>query len=329
MAFATLLGGVAILLWIAFAGYAVYGVVQGTIRGKQKAISLSTAVVLLVLAIVASALSSSIVVIDAGEVGVVFNSFSGTSETPLHPGMHVVIPYINEVYRYSIREQIYTMSLAVAEGPVVGDDSLWSPTIEGLQVGIDSSTRYALDPRTAPYVHNTFRDTYVPVLIRPAIRSVVRHYVSQNSVTDIYGPKRREIQQSIEENLRARFEAEGFLLLSFDIRNVNFTEQYRAAIEQKQIAQQQSEQMQYTLQREEQEADRRRVEAEGIKDAAIITAEGDAESLRLISDALEQNTDLLTYRYIEKLAPNISVMMVPSGNPFILDLGQVRNELTP
>ena len=329
MAFATFLGGIAILLWLGFAGYVIYGLIQGTVKGKTKAISVSTVVVLLVLALLATTLSSSIVVVGAGEVGVVFNAFSGTKETPLYPGMHVVIPYVNEVYRYSTREQIYTMALASAEGEILGDDSLWSPTIEGLQIGIDSSTRYALDPRKVAYVHNNLRDTYVQVLIRPTIRSVVRHYVSQNSVTDVYGPKRREIQQAIEGDMRARFEDAGFLLLSFDIRNVNFTERYKQAIEQKQIAQQQAEQMQYTLQREEQESERKRVEAKGIKDAVVIKAGGEAEALRLVSEALEQNRDLLTYRYIEKLAPNISVMMVPSDNPFILDLGQVQEQVTP
>jgi len=328
MAFATFLEGVAILLWIALAGYIIYGLIQGTVRGKKKVISASRAIALLVLAILFTTLGNSIVIIDAGEVGVVFNVFTGTKETPLYPGMHVVIPYVNEVYRYSTREQIYTMSLSQAEGEIMGDDSLWSPTKEGLQVGIDSSTRYALDPRKAPYVHNAFRDTYVQVLIRPTIRSIVRHYVSQNTVTDVYGPKRREIQEAIERDMRARFEAEGFLLLSFDIRNVNFTEQYKQAIEQKQIAQQQAEQMQYVLQREQQEAERKRVEAKGIKDAAIIKAEGEAEALRLISQALKENPSLLTYRYIEKLAPNINVMMIPSSNPFILDLSQIQEQIT-
>ena len=329
MTFASFLGGFAILLWLAFAGYVIYGLVQSTVRNKPKAISVSTAAVLLALALVATTLSSSIIVVDAGEVGVVFNSFSGTLEAALDPGMHVVIPYINEVYRYSTREQIYTMSLSGTEGAVLGDDTLWSPTVEGLEVGIDSSTRYALDPRKAPLVHNSYRDTYVEVLIRPTIRSVVRHYVSQNSVTDMYGPRRRDIQQGIEEDMRARFEAEGFLLLSFDIRNVNFTEQYKQAIEQKQIAQQQAEQMQYVLEKEASEAERKRVEAKGAKDAVIIEAEGDAEALRLISKALEENPNLLTYRYIEKLAPNIKVMMVPSSSPFILDLGQLGEGLSP
>ncbi len=326
MIVATLLGGLAAILWVALAGYLVWGVARSAQRpmGQKKTVSVPLAVVILLLAMTASTLSASVVIIDAGEVGVVFSAITGTQDVPLMPGMHFVTPYINSVYRYSTMEQVYTMSKIAAEGQIKGDDSLWSPTREGLQVGIDSSTRYAVNPLKAPLVHNKYRNTYNDVLVRPAIRSIVRLYVSQNNVTDVYGPRRMEIQQGIEKALRERFEPEGLLLLSFDIRNVNFTDEYAKSIEQKQIAQQQAEQMQFVLQKEKQEAERKQVEAEGVKQAAIIRAQGEAESLRLINQALAENPNLLTYRYIEKLAPNINVMLLPSGNPLLLDLNQFK-----
>ncbi len=326
MAFASVLSGVAILFWLALGGYLIWGVVRSVQQplGKKKTISIPGALILLAIAVTCSTLGASIVVIDAGEVGVVFNSFSGTQPEPLMPGMHVIVPYINTVYRYSTMEQVYTMSGIADEAQVARDDSLWSPTEEGLQVGIDSSTRYAIDPRKAAYVHDKYRQTYDTVLIRPAIRSIVRLYVSQNTVTDVYGPKRKEIQTEIETALRERFEEAGFVLLSFDIRNVNFTDEYAKSIEQKQIAQQQAEQMEFVLQKEQQEAERKKVEAEGVKQSAITKAEGEAEALRLVSDALSQNPNLLTYRYIEKLAPNISTILLPSDNPFILDLNGLQ-----
>ena len=330
MVVAGFLGGLAVLLWVALGAYLVWGVMRSVRHplGQKKTISIPIALVILALAVTASTLGSSVVVIDAGEVGVVFNAITGTQDAPLEPGMHFVAPYINTVFRYSTMEQIYTMSKIAAEGQVQGDDSLWSPTKEGLQVGIDSSTRYAVNPLKASLVHNRFRNTYNDVLVRPAIRSIVRLYVSQNTVTDVYGPKRMEIQAEIEKALRERFEPEGITLLSFDIRNVNFTDDYAKSIEQKQIAQQQAEQMQFVLQKEQQEASRKQVEAEGIKQAAIIKAQGDAESLRLVSQALAENPDLLTYRYIDKLAPNISVMLLPSDSPFIMDLTKIK-ELAP
>jgi regulator of protease activity HflC (stomatin/prohibitin superfamily) len=317
-----MLGGFAGLLWVVLLVYVIWVFIDRA-RGGKSRISISTAVSVLLLALATSTLSAGLVVIDASEVGVVFNAFSGTREEPLYPGTHFVIPYVETVYRYSTLEQVYTMSMIHEEGDVMGDDSLWSPTSEGLQVGVDSSTRYKVDPSKAAYIHNNFRKNYVEVLVRPTIRSKVRLFVSQHTVTDVYGPKRTEIQANIEQAIRERFEGEGLLLLSFDIRNVNFTEEYARSIEQKQIAQQQAEQMQFVLQREQQEAERKRVEAKGVKDAAIIKAQGEAESLRLINEQLADNDRLLVYRYIEKLSPNIQVMLLPSGSPFIVDLQQL------
>lgn len=317
-----MLAALAGLLWLALIAYVAWVVFERA-RGGQRKISVSLALTILALALVSSTLGSGLVVVDAGEVGVVFNAFSGTREEPLYPGIHFVIPYVETVYRYSTLEQVYTMSKIHSEGEVLGDDSLWSPTSEGLQVGVDSSTRYKIDPRKAAHIHNNFRNTYAQVLVRPAIRSMVRLYVSQYTVTEVYGPKRVEIQAKMEEAIRSRFEGEGILLLSFDVRNINFTDEYARSIEQKQIAQQQAEQMQFVLQREQQEAERKRVEARGVKDAAVIKAEGEAEALRLINEQLAKNDRLLTYRYIDRLSPNVQVMMLPSGSPFILDPRQL------
>jgi prohibitin 2 len=322
------LGGFAIVLWIILGAYVVQGVVRSAQKplGHKKTVSIPTVALLLVLALVASTVGSSLVIIAPGEVGAVVSSFTGTQPEPLTPGMHFVAPYVNTVVRYSTREQVYTMTKLASEGQVKGDDSLWSPTSEGLQVGVDSSTRYAINPTKVKFVHDTYADGYNEILVRPAIRSIVRLYVSQNTVTDVYGPKRKEIQSAIEAALRTRFEEAGLVLLSFDIRNVNFTDDYAKAIELKQIAQQQAEQMQFVLQKEKQEADRKQVEAEGVKQAQIITAQGEAESLRLVSQALSANPDLLTYRYIDKIAPNISVMFLPSNSPFILDMNQLKGQ---
>jgi regulator of protease activity HflC (stomatin/prohibitin superfamily) len=317
MVIASVLGLFAALCWIGLVGY-IATVLTRRSRHENAKFSISLIVGLIVLATLFSSTSSGLVVIDAGEVGVVFNSFTGTRDTPLDPGIHFITPYVETVYRYSTLEQVYTMSKIASEGQVQGDDSLWSPTLEGLQVGIDSSTRYKINPAKAAFLHNNLRD-YNNIVVRPAIRSIVRLHVSRHTVTDVYGPKRAEIQAAIESDIRTRFEPEGLLLLSFDIRNVNFTDDYSKSIEQKQIAQQQAEQMQFVLDKESKEAERKRVEAGGIKDSAVIKAEGDAQALKLISEALSTNPNLIQYRYIEKLAPNIQVMLVPSNSPFLLD----------
>jgi prohibitin 2 len=323
MFIASFLSGIAVLLWLGLLAYVGYIVIQRS-RGQTSKISVTVAVFILIAAGVVSTLSTSVVIIDAGEAGVVFNVFTGTQPGSLGPGLHFVAPYINQIYRYNIREQVYTMTKNPDQGE---SDSLWSPTIEGLQVGIDSTTRYRVNPAKADVVHNQFRDDYIKILVRPGIRSIVRHHVSQNTVTDIYGPQRAQTQEQITGALSERFDSSGLELLSFDIRNVNFTDDYATAIEQKQIAQQQAEQMQFVLEKEQREAERKIIEAEGVKQAAIAQAQGEAESLRLIDEQIARNKDLLLYRYIEKLSPNIRVMMVPSGNPFILNMDSLQSQV--
>ncbi len=332
MLFSRLFEILGLVFWGGIFLYISWVAVQRSARGRSAPadppkISVTLITVLVLLALASTTAGASLIVIDAGEVGVVFNIFVGTQRETLAPGIHMVAPYVNQVYRYKTVEQAYTMSVLSHEGKVPGDDSLWSPTIEGLQVGIDSTTRYSIDPVKAWQVHNNLRNSYEEVLVRPTIRSIVRLYVSQNSVTDVYGSKRGQIQRDIETAIRTRFEQEGFVLLSFDIRNINFTTDYAKAIEAKQIAQQQAEQMTFVLQKERQEAERKRVEADGLRQATVARAEGDAKALELISEQLARNPNLVNYRYVEKLSDKISVMMLPSGVPFILDMKQLTTTL--
>ena len=121
------------------------------------------------------------------------------------------------------------------------------------------------------------------------------------------------------------------MLVDFVLRNIQFTDEYAASVEQKQIAEQLAQQAVFVVQQKQQEAEQARQTAKGQADAAVIVAQGnadariiqaqaEAEALKLIEEALKNNPDLLTYQYITKLSPNIDVMLLPSGSPFIFTL---------
>jgi regulator of protease activity HflC (stomatin/prohibitin superfamily) len=123
----------------------------------------------------------------------------------------------------------------------------------------------------------------------------------------------------------------GFILHDFVLRNIAFSPEYAASVEQKQIAEQLAKQAALVVEQRTQEAEQARQVAKGVADSAVIAAQGDAEArviraeaearaLLLIADALRNNPDLLTFEYIQKLAPGIQVMLVPSNNPFLLPL---------
>ncbi|HZY45605.1 MAG TPA: prohibitin family protein, partial [Anaerolineae bacterium] len=174
------------------------------------------------------------------------------------------------------------------------------------------------------------QDNYIQSFIRPTTRNIIYNTASRYKVEEIYGALRAQLQKEIEDQLRIQFDQEGLVLDAFQLRNVTFSPEYAQSIEQKQIAQQQSEQAKLLVQKAQQEADQVRATAQGLADAAVTKAKGDAEALRQIAAALKDNPELLMYTYIQKLAPNVGLILLPSGgsNPFIIDLKQLQAEFS-
>jgi regulator of protease activity HflC (stomatin/prohibitin superfamily) len=142
--------------------------------------------------------------------------------------------------------------------------------------------------------------------------------------------------QEITETLANKLAENGLVLTDFILRNITFSPEYAASVEQKQIAEQQALQAAFVVEQRKQEAEQARQVAQGQADAVVINAQGaanarlieadaEAEALRLIADALQNNTDLLTYQYINQLSPGIRVMLVPNDNPFLLPLPSLES----
>ncbi len=316
--------------WLLVVGFIVLTVLRAR-QGKPTRGGVTGIILALVLAIVLNAVSAGLIFIQPQERGVVISALApqGYRENILQPGLHWVIPYAEQVKSYSIAKETYTMSIAHAEGERVGDDSIAARTSDGQEVYIDSSIIYSLDPEEVLNVHIIWQDRYSEGLVRPTIRGVIRDAVSQFRVNEVYSTRRDELKSKIEEDLASALTENGLILSDFVLRNITFTEEYAASIEQKQIAEQRAQEAEYTVEQRIQEAEQARQVAQGSKDAAIIEAEGraqsrvieaqaEAEALDLIANILNQNPELLNYRYIEKLSPGIQVMLVPNNAPYLL-----------
>jgi regulator of protease activity HflC (stomatin/prohibitin superfamily) len=168
-------------------------------------------------------------------------------------------------------------------------------------------------------------------LVRPLSRGVIRDVVSQYGVEQVVTSKRDEMTQQMRDELSTRLSENGLSLEDFILRNITFSPEYAASVEQKQIAEQQALQAKFVVESKKQEAEQARQTAQGAADAAVIRAKGDADArliqaeaetkaLQLIAGALKDNPDLLNYQYITKLAPGIQVMLVPNNNPYLLPL---------
>ena len=325
---------VTIVIWVVLLAIALFITMQAARRDGVLA-ALGTLVhwrtiILFIFALVGTFLARSLIFIPPDKVGVVVSIVSpnGYRDQPLRSGLHWIPPLIEEVYQYSIAWQTYTMSHTPHEGNRVGDDSITARTSDGQQVSVDSSTIYQIIPEQAIRIHIEWRDRYQTDFIRTIVRGIVRSVISNYTVGEVNSDKRQDVELQINDALRTALLDKGFALDRFVLRNLAFSAEFMAAIESKQVALEGITRSQYEAEQVRESAqgraDQVRFLAQAEADAILLKAEAEAEALRLLAEALEQNPDLLSYRYIDKIAPNIRVMLLPSDSPYILPLNEMN-----
>ncbi len=348
MALISVVRGLAGVSWLAVFAVIGFLVVRATRRQDTKGM-VSLLIVVVILTVGLNAVSAGLVFIEPNEIGVVETiQEGGVKETPLKPGLNWIVPFAENVVTYSISSQTYTMSIAQSEGDIQGDDSIESRTSDGQIVLVDASVIFRIDPTAVVQdIHIRWQGQYVDKLIRPEVRGVIRDAVSLFGIEEVYSTRREELKISIEDQLTVILNQGGLILDSFVLRNIAFSDEYSASVEQKQIAEQLAQQAAFVVDQRKQEAEQARQQAEGLADAAVISAQGKADSLvinataeaearliqaeaesealRLLGAALAENPDVLTLEYINKLAPSIQVMLLPNDNPFLLPLPEFQN----
>jgi prohibitin 2 len=332
MNIATVLRALSSLSWVVALGVIVLAVVRAS-RGRSFKAATGLVIGAIVLALVLTTISAGLVFIQPEERGIVISAVAakGYRDTALQPGLRWVIPFAENVIIYPISRQTYTMSIAPEEGQIRGDDSVAARTSDGQEVVIDASVIFAIDPDRVIDVHIAWQTRYDRDLVRPLARGIIRDEASQYTVDEIVSAKRIELIEGINETMAEKFEENGLVLVDFVLRNIQFSPEYAASVEQKQIAEQLAQQAAFVVQQREQEAEQARKVAKGEADALVIAATGRAEArlieaeaeakaLELIAAALRDNPEVLTFEYISKLAPGIQVMLLPYDNPFLLPL---------
>ena len=340
MNIASLFQGLATLAWVAFVLFLAFVIFRAARNNPVKRGGIIL-VILFVGSFLVTALSSGIVFIQPDERGVVISAFApkGYREQALQPGLRWIIPFAENVVRYPISKQTYTMSIASNEGNIQGDDSIAARTLDGQEIYVDASVIYTVDPEKVIQVHIQWQRRYDSDLVRAQARGIIRDVVSQYRVDEVVSTKRTAMTATIREAMASKLSENGLNLVDFVLRNIAFTPEYAASIEQKQIAEQQAQQAKFVVETKRQEAEQARQTAQGAADAAVIRAKGDAEArivnaeaeakaLELINSALKNNPDLLTYQYINKLSPSIQTLLLPSNSPFVFPLPGVSGGTT-
>lgn len=220
--------------------------------------------------------SSCITTIGAGEVGVK-SLFGQVDNEYLTSGLHFVNPLV-KVHRTDIRTQEYTLSKSKSEGKPV-EDAIATLTSDGMTIELEVTAWYRASEVEAPNLYRTVGPNYNEVIVRPAIRSIIRDVCVGYTAIDLYSAKREQFAIDVTNKMTALLATKGIILEKMLLRDVELPEKVRISINEKIAAEQEAQKMVFVLQKEKQEAERKRIEAGGIRDFQKIVSEG-------ISDAL-------------------------------------------
>src|ERR1700744_1620001 len=260
--------------------------------------------------IILGILFSSIKVIDPGKVGVQ-TLFGKVQDNVLESGLHVINPLV-DVTTFSIQTENYTMSAKTGEGQVEGDDAIRVLSSDGLEVTIDLSVLYKVNPAKAPFILQNIGENYQDKIVRPVTRTAIRDNAVNYQAVDLYSTKREEFQFKINKSISDNFAKNGLEVQQILVRNISLPATVRASIESKIQAEQEAQKMQFVLQKERQEADRKRVEAQGIADYQKILSTG-------LSDKQLQYEAIKAQKEIA-LSPNTKIIIMggKGSNPIMV-----------
>lgn len=261
------------------------------------------------LMIVIGILTSCIVQIDAGQIGVKM-LFGKVQNDVLNSGLHFINPLM-EVNRIDVRTQNYTMSGVHDEGDKEGDDAIRVLTSDGLEVIIDLTVLYHVQANEAPRLVKETGLDFKDKIVRPVTRTKIRDNSVYYTAIDLYSNKRDEFQTRIYKTIEDNFKKRGLELEQLLVRNITLPNRVKAAIEEKINAEQEAQKMLFVLQKERQEAERKRVEAQGI-----------ADYQRIINIGLTNNQ--LQYEQIKAMkeiavSQNSKVIIMGNKTPVIID----------
>lgn len=265
-------------------------------EGQIRPPSFSAVVFIVIGLAVLVLISASVVIIPAGERGVVFSNINGVRQTVRGEGMTFILPFVERIIPYDIKTQTYNIGTSDSDSTTTGinEGAIEARTKDGQTVQVELSVRFQPQEDTLWKLHKEVGSNYVTKIIQPEIRSVVRGVVALYNVMDVYSERRMDIQKQIEQELTRTFGKYYIVLNEVLIRNTVFSKEFQNAIEAKQVALQEAQRMEYVLQKEEQEKQRK-----------IIEAKGEAESIKIRGQALASNPRLIQYEYVQKLTPGI------------------------
>lgn len=249
--------------------------------------------------------------VEAGQAGVQ-TLFGKVDDHILESGLTLINPLV-EVTMFDIKTQNYTMSGVHDEGDKNGDDAIRVLSADGLEVIIDLTVLYRVIPTQAPRILKEIGTDYKNIIVRPITRTKIRDNAVYYDAVALYSTKRDEFQSRIFKGIEKDFKDRGLVLEQLLVRNITLPQSVKITIESKINAEQDAQKMQFVLQKEKQEAERKRVEAQGIADYQKIINTGLSDQ-QLQYEMIKANKEIAT-------SPNTKIIIIGNGKsvPLIIN----------
>ena len=260
--------------------------------------------------ILVAGLSAPFVEVPAGNVGVVTN-FGSVQAGTLEPGLHIVIPIVQHVAIIDTRVQPHQFQ------------EIDAASSEYQTVKLTGVMNYHVDGQFASDLYQRVGTDFASKVIDPAFNDFIKTVVPAYKVDQILGA-RDEIRSKAKEALAANLAQYHIIVDDIYLANFAFSNEFQAAIQAKQVAQQQVQTEQQILAQKQIQAQQAVAAAKGQADATVTLAEGQSKANDLLAASLTDQ--ILEYQYIQKLTDKITVMLLPSGNGTIFDL---KSLITP
>lgn len=275
--------------------------------------------------VIISIIVSSIRYVDAGFVGVktINGAVAGAKdqngkivgyEPALEPGIHFLVPFIENIVPVETRTQIYKASVAGASKDIQ-------------DVTAEVTLTYHVDPYSAPELYNTVSFNIGDRLFYPAVQGMSKTVMPQYTAEEIV-QKRPLLVKDIENDLRSRLQTRGLAIENIDVTNVSFTNAFTKSIEDKVIANQNAQKAENEVKIAQAEAQKKIAQADGEKQSAILSAQGQAESIRIINEQLHKSPDYLNYLKTQRWDGKLPLVIGSGVAPFI-NLQDLGNSTRP
>ncbi|HYL10569.1 MAG TPA: SPFH domain-containing protein [Candidatus Acidoferrales bacterium] len=225
-------------------------------------------------------LGSSIVVVPDASAGVRVSQISGTRPGTLYPGVHLVVPLVDRVVIYDLREHVFSTRTDEAESKEArekGAGMLRVQAREGLSIGLAVTVRYRLDPRRLDTIHSTLAQPFDEEVVAPTVSAVFRQLAPNYIVREVFATKRDELRQKAADTITARLAGDGILVKEVMLRDIQLPPEYAKGLEGLLLKEQENEQLGTEAEIKQKEVHIAELEAEAQKTRQIKQAEAAAQ----------------------------------------------------